>query len=87
MTRDRELMQLIAIGRITPAEAERLLAVWNEGREAFLVMLGCFLIVLLASPHASLSWMLDIARSSLPRLTGGFDHVLSTVMRLRGGVL
>lgn len=29
----RDLLHLIAIGRLTPAEAERLIVAWNEGRE------------------------------------------------------
>lgn len=30
----RAIFQLIAMGRITPLEAERLLMAWNEGRES-----------------------------------------------------
>lgn len=81
-TSRRELLQLIAMGRISPAEAERLIAVWNEGRETFLVLFGCLLIVLLAQAHTTLPWLLHIAKSSLPQLTQGFHHALTTVLGL-----
>ncbi len=42
MKRDRRaILSLVALGRITPGEAERLLAVWNEGREELWVMVAC----------------------------------------------
>jgi hypothetical protein len=47
----RAILHLVALGRITPAEAERLLAAWNEGRESLLALTGCILIACLAQLH------------------------------------
>ena len=42
MNRERQvILSLVALGRITPREAERLLAVWNAGREEFWVLAAC----------------------------------------------
>jgi hypothetical protein len=35
------ILSLVAVGRITPREAERLLAAWNLGREEFWVIAAC----------------------------------------------
>lgn len=37
----RIILSMIALGRITPREAERLLAVWSLGREEFWVIAAC----------------------------------------------
>jgi hypothetical protein len=34
----RTILHLIAIGRLTPRDAERLIAAWNEGRELLLLL-------------------------------------------------
>ena len=42
MHRERQaILSLIALGKITPREAERLLAAWNAGREEFWVIGVC----------------------------------------------
>lgn len=35
------ILSMIALGRITPREAERLVAVWSLGREEFWVIAAC----------------------------------------------
>lgn len=47
----RAILALIAMGRITPAEAERLLAVWNEGRETTWILTASVACALLAQLH------------------------------------
>jgi len=37
----RSILHLVALGRITPAEAERLLIAWNEGREVVWGLIAC----------------------------------------------
>lgn len=37
----RTILALIAMGRITPSQAERLLAVANEGRETAMILVLC----------------------------------------------
>jgi hypothetical protein len=50
MNRERQaILSLIALGRITPREAERLLAVWNAGREEPWVFAACATAVLAQS--------------------------------------
>jgi hypothetical protein len=44
----RAILHLVALGRITPAEAQRLLTVWNQGRESLLALAGGILIACLA---------------------------------------
>jgi len=42
MHRERQaILSLIALGKITPREAERLLAAWNAGREEFWICVVC----------------------------------------------
>ena len=42
MNRERQtILSLVALGRITPREAERLLAAWNGGREEVWVLGAC----------------------------------------------
>jgi len=40
----RTILALIAAGRISAAEAERLLRVWNEAREELWLVLACVLL-------------------------------------------
>ena len=47
----RAILALIAMGRITPAEAERLLAAWNEGRETAWILAASVAFVLQAQLH------------------------------------
>jgi hypothetical protein len=52
MERDRRrVFQLLMLGRITPAEAERLMAVWQASRECSWILIGCIGIGLLAVLH------------------------------------
>jgi hypothetical protein len=42
MHRERQtILSLLALGRITPREAERLLAAWNAGREELWIFATC----------------------------------------------
>jgi fructose-bisphosphate aldolase class 1 len=47
----RAILALIAMGRITPSEAERLLAAWNESRETAWILAASFGFALLAQLH------------------------------------
>jgi hypothetical protein len=85
----RILLHLVALGRITPAEAERLITVWNQGRENLGALSGAVLIACLALLR-------------LPALLPGAAHVehwlwretflalrqpLSLLIHLLGGLL
>ena len=50
MHRERQaILSLVALGRITPREAERLLAAWNAGREEMWIIGACAVFVLAQS--------------------------------------
>ena len=57
----RVLLQLIAIGRISPAEAERLLIAGNEGRGLLWVLCGCMVIAALSQAQTLLPGLLHAA--------------------------
>ncbi len=64
------ILALVAAGRITAAEAERLMRVWNEPAQWFLAAIVC-LAFALAHPHlqphaaAGAHWFHDILRHGL----------------------
>jgi hypothetical protein len=74
----RTILQLVALGRITPIKAERLLIAWNDGRESLWALSACVLISLFVQfrPH---QW--------LPELWAAVRPILSIVNHLLGGVL
>ncbi len=50
MHRERQtILSLVALGRITPREAEHLLAAWNAGREEMWLVAGCVIAILAQS--------------------------------------
>jgi len=57
----RVLLQLIAIGRISPAEAERLLIAGNEGRELLWVLCACMVIAALSQAQSLVPGLLHAA--------------------------
>ena len=83
MKRERQaILSLVALGRITPREAERLLAAWNAGREELWAM-GVGAAVCMAQ---SLPGLERLAHTLLPGGVPGFLHVVSAVMYRMGGV-
>jgi hypothetical protein len=44
------ILSLVALGRITPREAERLLAVWRDGDETILLVALCLAFAALVLP-------------------------------------
>ena len=84
MNRDRRaILSLIALGRITPREAERLLAAWNAGREELWVFAGCVVICLARFLPALASEAHTLLSGSLP----GLHHVLAAISYRIGGAL
>lgn len=52
MPRDRRtILYLVAMGRMTPAEAERLMMAWNDLRESQWIMAGCMVLAVLGIAH------------------------------------
>jgi hypothetical protein len=82
----RTILHLVALGRITPAEAERLLVLWDQGRETFWAVAGGVVIALLLQfnlPH-SLAALAHHAHALLP---ASLHHALSFIFDFSGGLL
>jgi hypothetical protein len=79
MHRERQaVLSLIALEKITPREAERLLAAWNAGREEFWVIGACVTACLAQFlPEAE-----RLAQSILP-----IGHSVAAITCWIGGVL
>ena len=82
----RVILSLVALGRITPAEAERLLIAWNEGREGLWVFTLCIALALLNpfNPHLGLTALMQSAPALLS--DGLLHRVISELTYLIGGI-
>jgi|HubBroStandDraft_1064217.scaffolds.fasta_scaffold1265517_1 hypothetical protein len=83
----RTILSLVALGRITPAEAERLLIAWNAGREGIWIFGACIAIALLAllNPQQGLSALSHIAHTLLPGHT--LHHAVAQTVQALGHLL
>ena len=59
----RMLLQLIAIGRLSPAEAERLLLASSAGRETAWVVVGCVLLALIGYLQAHAGALVQVGHA------------------------
>jgi hypothetical protein len=92
----RAILSLIAMGRITPREAERLLACWPDTSEIAWVVGACAAIVAamvfghpgeLAYVHELLERLANLSKTILP-IAGATSHqALSFFTRIAGGTL
>jgi hypothetical protein len=88
MKRDRQIiLSLLALGRITPAEAERLLAAWNAGREEFLVLSACVVVGLTEFLPELAHQSQHLAHTLLPGGIPGVHHAITAISYWVGGVL
>ena len=78
----RAILALIAMGRITPSEAERLLAVWNESRETAWILIASIGLGLLG--QVNLHEVMRMLGRLVSVQISGLAHILGAVM---GGVL
>ena len=92
----RTILSLIAMGRITPREAERLLACWPDSSETAWVLGACAVIVAgmglvpahqLAHAHELLERFADFFKTILPMAGASTSHTLSFLTRIAGGTL
>ena len=84
MNRERQaILSLVALGRITPREAERLLAAWNAGREEWWAIGACTAVCIAQSLPA----LAGLAQMLLPGGIPGLLHVVSAMTCWIGGVL
>lgn len=84
MRKERQIiLSMIALGRITPREAERLLAVWSLGREEFWVIAAC----LVASLTQVAPVLARIVHTLLPEGLPGLHHAVMAITFWIGGGL
>ena len=79
----RAILELIAMGRITPSEAERLLAAWNESRETTWVLIGAFALALIAQLH--MHELLPMLKYLIPTQLPALANTLNPVIDIMGG--
>jgi hypothetical protein len=85
----RTILHLVALGRITPAEAERLLLAWNEGRELSWVFAACVAVAVLTQLHLQ-GLLLELVRAASALLGPGspvLHRALALFTNMYGGIL
>ena len=89
MDHDRStILSLVASGRITAGEAERLLAAWNESRETAWILLVCLAFACLAQFHLrELLPVLSHFIAQIPALAEAVHHAFWPINELLGGLL
>jgi hypothetical protein len=84
-----QLLHLIAIGRLTPSEAERLIFAWNEGRETVWALAACIAISFFAELNTQ-RWLPAFLQSIHSLLLGSFistQHAISLLTDVIGGII
>ena len=90
MDRDRStILSLVASGRITAVEAERLLTAWNDSRETAWILLLCLAFACLTQFHLHelLPVLLHFINVHIPTMAAAVHHALLPVNELLGGLL
>ena len=85
----RAILSLVAMGRITPREAERLLAVWPDGEEAILRLALCLAFAALALPGLKemFAEITHVLVALMPGLFAAAHHTLACFTYGLGGTL
>ena len=85
----RAILSLVALGRISPAEAERLLIVWNQSWENswLVVALVVAWVVAQFDLHQALPDLAHFAQSLLSGRVIPLHHAMALANRIFGGKL
>ena len=85
----RAILSLIAMGRITPAQAERLLVVWNDRSDAVWALAAVVTAALFAQDfsHGFVPEILHGLRSLMPGFVSLAQQTSSILTQLLGGIL
>jgi hypothetical protein len=80
----RAVLQLVAMGRVTPAQAERLLMALNEGQQTLGALVACIAILLLTQFRLPqlLPGLLHTAQALLPWSPESLHHALSLITQI-----
>jgi hypothetical protein len=82
------ILHLVALGRLSPADAERLMAAWSLKREDAWLLPACLLMLVLPH-HAPLHALLGgvyLFFSHLPGSIGYLGQIFSQLHHLTGGL-
>lgn len=84
----RTILALIALGRITPVEAEQLLSAIHESRETTWILAICLAFVCLTQLHLHefVPSLVHFFNLEVPLLAASAHHAVSTVADLLGGM-
>ena len=92
-TNRRAILQLIAMGRITAAEGERLLMAWNDGRETLWAIAAAVAVICATQMHLDRllpEWLrlahLIQTHLLLPGSFVSVGHALSLLTQILGGL-
>jgi hypothetical protein len=85
----RAILSLIAMGRITPLEAERLLAIWSDWDDSIVRVAVVCAVTWMVVPHVHhmLTGMLQAFDVVSPRLLAAGHHVVTSLSDVFGGAL
>jgi hypothetical protein len=85
----RAILSLIALGRITPAQAERLLVVWNDRSDAVWALVAILTAALFAQDfsHGFVPEIFHGLRSLMPWFVTLAQQTSSILTQLLGGIL
>jgi hypothetical protein len=85
----RAILSLVAMGRITPREAERLLAVWPNGDEAVLRLALCLAFAALVLPGLKemFAEFTHVVAALMPSLLATAHHTLAFATHVLGGIV
>jgi hypothetical protein len=85
----RAILSLIAMGRITPAQAERLLVVWNDRSDSAWALVAVVTAALCAQDfsHGFVPEILHGVRSLMPGFVTLAQQTSSILTQLLGGIL
>jgi len=89
----RTILALVAMGRITPGQAERLLVAWNDSRETAWILVTCLAFVFVAQPHMHVfvpglvTDLMHFFNAQVPALVEAIRQALWPITDLMGGLL
>ena len=80
----RAILQLLALGHINPAQAERLLAIAAADRDAVWTLVGCAAIAAVAQLHSVVP-VVHLFRSMLVASLPALQHAFTSIATSFGG--
>ena len=77
----RAILALVAMGRITPGQAERLIAAWNDSRETlWILVLGlAFAAFAQLNLHQLTVMLIHLFNAQVPVLAESMNHAFSKI--------